>query len=78
MHCRNSQSRVRYTFSDLNNADVLVDELRERIMPAIPEIISPLVDSELNVRNAGADSLSKLSKQGKASIFLTCTLLMYS
>ena len=40
-------------------------------MPAIPEIISLLNSSELNVRIAGANALSKFSEQGTASKFLT-------
>ena len=69
MHCRNSQSEVRYKFSDLNDADVFVDEFRESIRPAIPVIISLLGDGESDVRRAGADALSKLSEQGKVYIF---------
>ena len=69
MHCRNSQSKVRYTFSDLNDADVFVDEFRESIKLAIPEIVSLLSDGDLIVRMAGADALVKLSEQGKVYIF---------
>ena len=61
MRCRNSQSKVRYTFSDLNDADVFVDET---IKLAIPEIVSFLSDGERNVRISAADALSKLSEQG--------------
>ena len=71
IYCRISQSKVRYNFSNLNDADVLVAEFRESIMPAIPEIISLLSDSDLSVRMAGADALSELSEQGKVSKFLT-------
>ena len=69
MHCRNSQSKVRYTFSDLNDADVFVDEFRETIKLAIPEIVSLLRNGDQNVRIAGADALSKLSEKGKVSNF---------
>ena len=69
MHCRNSQSKVRYTFSDLNDADVFVDEFRESIKLAIPEIVSLLSNGDQNVRIAGADALSKLSEKGKVSNF---------
>jgi hypothetical protein len=78
IHCQNSQSKVRYQFSDLNVVDVLVAELRESIRPAIPQIISLLSDSELNVRMAGADALAKLSGQGKVLNFLGYMLLMFS
>ena len=71
IYCRISQSKVRYNFSNLNDADVLVAEFRESIMPAIPEIISLLSDSDLSVRMAGADALSELSEQGNVSKFLT-------
>ena len=71
IYCRISQSKVRYNFSNLNDADVLVAEFRESIMPAIPEIISLLSDSNLSVRMAGADALSELSEQGNVSKFLT-------
>ena len=46
-------------------------EFRESIRPAIPEIIDLLSHSEENVRRAGVDILSKLSKQGNISSFLT-------
>ena len=69
MHCRNSQSEVRYKFSDLNDADVFVDEFRESIKLAIPEIVSLLSDGEWNVRISAADALSKLSEQGMVSNF---------
>ena len=65
MHCRNSQSKVRYKFSDLDDTDVFVAEFRESIGHAIPEIVSLLSDGDWNVRIAGADALSKLSEQGK-------------
>ena len=70
MHCRNSQSKVRYKFFDLNDADVFVAEFRESIKPHIPEIISLLSDSVLDVRMVGADVLSKLSEQGNGINFL--------
>ena len=66
MRCRNSQSKVRYTFSDLNDADVFVDET---IKLAIPEIVSLLRNGDQNVRIAGADALSKLLEKGKVSNF---------
>ena len=69
MHCRNSQSKVRYKFFDLNDADVFVAEFRESIKPAIPEIASLLSDGEEDVRIVGADALLKLSEQGKVYIF---------
>ena len=69
MRCRNSQSKVRYTFSDLNDADVFVDEFRESIKLAIPEIVSLLRNGDQNVRIAGADALSKLLEKGKVSNF---------
>ena len=65
MHCRNSQSKVRYKFSDLDDTDVVAAEFRESIRLAIPEIFSLLSDGEGNVRIAGAGALSKLSEQGK-------------
>ena len=71
MHCQNSQIKVRYTFPDLDDADVFVAEFRELIRPAIPEIVSFLGDGERNVRIAGADALSKFSEQGKVSKFPT-------
>ena len=46
-------------------------------MPAIPQIIAFLGDSELDVRRVGADALVKLSEQGKISIFLSGVLLMH-
>ena len=64
MHCRNSQRKVRYQISDLDDADVFVAEFRESIRPAIPEIVSFLSDGERNVRISAADALSKLSEQG--------------
>ena len=66
MHCLESQNNVRYKFSDLNNADVLV---AESIRRAIPEIVSLLSIGERNVRIAGVDALSKLSEQGKVFKF---------
>ena len=65
MHCRNSQSKVRYKFFDLNDADVFVAEFRESIRRAIPQIVSLLSDSEENACIAGADALLNLSEQGK-------------
>ena len=70
MHCRNSQSKVRYRNSDLSVVDVLVAEFGESIRPAISQIIGLLSHSESNVRRAGADALSKFSEQGKVSKFL--------
>ena len=78
MYCQNSQSKVRYKLFNLIDTDVLVAEFRESIKPAVPEIISFLSDSELNVCMAAADALSKLSEKSKLSKFLACTLLMYS
>ena len=78
MHCQNSQRMVRYKCSDLNNADLLVAELRESIRPAIPKIITLIGDGDRNVRIACADALSKLSEQGKVSKFPTRMLLIYS
>ena len=69
MYCRNSQSKVRYKFFELNDADVFVVEFRKSIRPAIPVIVSLLGDGESSVRKAGADALSKLSEQGKVYIF---------
>ena len=71
MHCGNSPSKVRYQISDLNDTDVLVAEFRVPIKHAIPEIISLLRDSELNVRIAGVYALSKLSERCKVSKSLT-------
>ena len=65
MHCRNSQSKVRYTFSDLNDADVFVAEFRGSIRRAIPKIVFLLSNGMRNVRITGADALSKLSERGK-------------
>ena len=64
MHCQNSQCKVKYKFSDLDNTDAFVAEFQESIKPAIPEIVSLLSDHEGNVRIAGAGALSKLSEQG--------------
>ena len=64
-HCRNSRSKVKYKFSDLNDTDVFVAEFRDSIRLAIPVIVSLLSDGERNVRGAGADALSKLLEQGK-------------
>ena len=47
--------------------DVLVAEFRESFKPAIPQIIALLSDKEWIVRRAGADTLSRLSEQGKIS-----------
>ena len=55
----------------MNVVDVLVAEFRESIRPAIPQIIALLSDSGWNVREAGADVLSKLLGQGNISSFLT-------
>ena len=49
----------------MNVVDVLVAEIRGSIGPHIPEIISLLSDSVLDVRKASADVLSKLSEQGE-------------
>lgn len=57
--------------SDLNVIDLLVDMFRESIRHAIPEFIALLSHSELNVCEAGADALVKLSEQGTTSSFLT-------
>ena len=65
MHCQNSQSKVRYKFPDLDDADIFVAEYRESIRPAIPQIISLLSNSDSDVRRTGADALSKLSGHGK-------------
>ena len=46
---------------------MLVAEFRESIRHAILQIIGLLSHSELNVRKAGADALSKLSEQGEVS-----------
>ena len=67
VHCRNSQSKVRYKISDPNDADVFIAEFRESIRRAISEIVSLLSDGESDVRRAGADALAKLSEQGKRS-----------
>ena len=64
-------------FSDPDNAHELVAEIRVSIRRAIPEIISLLSDTYLDVRIAGADALSKLSEKGKVSNFLTWMLLVY-
>jgi HEAT repeat protein len=55
-------------FLVLNVVNVLVAEFREPIRPAIPQIISLLSDSDVVVRRAAADALSKLSEQGKVYI----------
>ena len=55
----------------MNDTDVLVVEFREPIRRAIPEIISLLRSSELNVCIAGAYALSKLSERCKVSKSLT-------
>ena len=65
MHCRNSQSKVRYKFSHLHDTDVVAAEFRESIRPAIPKIGSLLSDGQWSVRISGAEALSKLSEQGK-------------
>jgi hypothetical protein len=70
MHYQNFQNMVRYQISDLTVVDVLVAEFRETIMHAIPKIIAFLSLTELNVRQAAAYALSKLSGQG--NIILIC------
>ena len=50
---------------------LFVAEFRESIRAAIPQIITLLSHSEPFVCSAGADTLSKLSAQGKVSNFLT-------
>ena len=64
-HCQNSQSKVRYRFSDLNDTDLFVAEFHESIQRYIPEIVFLLSDVQWSVRIAGAYALSKLSEQGK-------------
>jgi HEAT repeat protein len=64
---RNSHSKVRYKFSDLNDTEVLVAEFQESIRPAIPQFITLLSDGELDVREAGVGALVKLSEQSKVS-----------
>ena len=72
MHCQNSQSKVRYKFSDLSVADVLVAECRESIGPAIPQMITLLRSwEESDIFKAVANALSNLSEHGKISNFLT-------
>ena len=65
MHCQNSQSKVRYRFSDLDDTDLFVAEFHESIQCYIPEIVSLLSDVQWSVRIAGAYALLKLSEQGK-------------
>ena len=50
---------------------MLVDEFRESIRLAIPQIIGLLSDSMSYGCEEGADVLSKLSEQGKISHFVT-------
>lgn len=69
MHYQNSQNMVRYQIFNLSAVDVLVAEFRELITHAIPKIISLLSVTELNVRRAAADALSKLSGQGSILCF---------
>ena len=58
--------------SDLNVVDVLVlAEFQESIRTAIPQIIGFLRHNEWTVHLAGVAALSRLSKQGKVSNFLT-------
>jgi len=49
---------------------MIVAEFRESIRPAITQIIAFLSDNNWDVRAAGADVLSKLSKQGEMSKLL--------
>jgi hypothetical protein len=67
---QNSQRKVKYEFSDLSNADVLVAEFRESVLPAIPKIIDFLSNKRnSNFRMAGANSLANLSEPGKGYIY---------
>jgi len=50
--------------------EMIVDEFRESIRPAIPQIIALLSDSDEDVRMAGANALSNLSEQGSISNFV--------
>jgi len=68
-HCRNYQSKVGIEFSDLSVVHVLVDEYRESIRHAIPQITGLLNDKDLSVRMAGVDTLWILSEQGRHQIF---------
>jgi len=68
-HCGNSPSKVGIEFSDLSVVHVLVDEYRELIRSAIPQIIALLSNSDWYVRTAGEDTLWKLSEQGRHRIF---------
>ena len=52
----------------MNVIDVLVAEFRESIRPHIPEIISLLSDSVLDVRRAGADAFDALVAEFRESI----------
>ena len=75
-----SEQGIKFSeFSDLNIADVLVAEFRELIRPAIRQIIALLSHNEWEVREAGADALSKLSEQGNTPsfFFLIWILLMH-
>jgi len=49
---------------------MIVAELQESIRPAITHLITLLGDDHWDVRRAGADTLSKLSEQGKTSNFV--------
>jgi HEAT repeat protein len=55
----------------LDAAHILVAEFRESIKPAVLQIVAFLGDRDFTVRDAGAEALSKLSKQGEKSKFLT-------
>ena len=77
IHCWNSQSKVEYQISDLNGIDVLLAEFRESIQPAIPQIVDLLGHPNSGVCKEGANTLLKLSEQGRRSKFLTWMVLMY-
>ena len=69
MHWSNSQSKVRYQFSELNVVDVLVAEFRASIRPAILQMIDLLEIGNSDVCKVVVNALAKLSEQGKVSIF---------
>jgi HEAT repeat protein len=55
-----------------------VAEFQVSIVPAIPQIIALLSNSDRGVRSAGANTLSKLSEQGKNIKYFGLALLMGS
>ena len=54
----------------------IVAEFRESIRPVISRVVALLDDSDWHIREAGANALLKLSKQGRIYNFLVRMPLM--